>query len=595
MILIFGGTTEGRLAAEVCEEAAQTFWYSTKSAQQSVVLHHGVRLTGAMDEGTIRQFCRDNGVRLIVDAAHPFAEQLHKTLACVGLPVVRLQRSVSMVDGLGCRVERCASFEEAMEQMRQHGVRRLLALSGANTIARLKPFWSECDTLFRILDRDESRGIAEASGLPSTHIIYYNKENRLPSEDEERGLMAELGCDAMLTKDSGDNGGFNAKVKAALSLGMKVFVVEPPALPDGFIVVTGRHGLRREIERLVPEFFPLRTGFTTGAWATAAATAAVEALVGGQEKAYATIPLPDSELVRMAINSVKVDADGRSAEACAVKDESDDPDVTKGCHIRVRVAYNECGEVRFLQGRGVGLVTLPGLGIHVGEPAVNPTPRSMIASQLERIAPGMGFDVTISVDEGEELAQRTFNPRVGVVGGISIIGTSGIVRPLSNEAFIESIRRELNVAKAIGCTAIGLVAGMKSEQMLMASTDVGNLRCVHYGNFVGESLKAACELGFDEVHVGIMMGKAVKLAEGHLDTHSHKVTMNKEFLVREALAAGCSLAAADAIQSATLARELWTALTPQDCACFVAHIQQLCLRHCRRVFPEGRLTVTVFE
>ena len=230
-------------------------------------------------------------------------------------------------------------------------------------------------------------------------------------------------------------------------------------------------------------------------------------------------------------------------------------------------------------------MTLPGLGIPVGGPAVNPTPRKMIENELRAIvesapsllerAGGEACLVTISVENGAELALKTFNHKVGVVGGISIIGTSGIVSPLSNEAFVQSIRRELDVAWAIGCRTIGLVAGMKSEKALEG------IRCVHYGNFVGEALKAAREVGFEDVHIAIMIGKAVKLAEGHLDTHSHKVLMNQVFIRKVAEGLGLEYKEVD------MTRDLWNTMP----SAFFEEIRRLCYETCRTVFPQGTLNI----
>ena len=147
--------------------------------------------------------------------------------------------------------------------------------------------------------------------------------------------------------------------------------------------------------------------------------------------------------------------------------------------------------IRFLQGEGVGRVTLPGLGIAIGEPAINPVPRQMMTAEIRALTDAP-VDVTISVEGGRELAQRTFNSRVGVVDGISIIGTSGIVSPLSNEAFISSIERELQVARAIGCTSVCLASGKRAETALLQQEPT--LRVVHYGNFVGDSLRLAARL-----------------------------------------------------------------------------------------------------
>ena len=197
-------------------------------------------------------------------------------------------------------------------------------------------------------------------------------------------------------------------------------------------------------------------------------------------------------------------------------------------------------------------------------------------------------DVTISVEGGRELAKRTFNERVGVVDGISIIGTSGIVMPLSNEAFVESIGRELQVARAMGCDAIGLASGKRGEEALLAAEP--DLRVVHYGNFIGAALERAHGLGFRRAVLGIMIGKAVKLAEGHLDTHSHKVLMNKTFLADVARQAGVA-DADERLGGLTMARELW-ALMP---AAFFERLRALCLDHCRRAFPAGQLDVRIIK
>ena len=165
-------------------------------------------------------------------------------------------------------------------------------------------------------------------------------------------------------------------------------------------------------------------------------------------------------------------------------------------------------------------MTLPGLGIPVGEPAVNKVPREMITRELSALYDG-GLDVTISVPGGRELALKTFNPKLGVVDGISIIGTSGIVRPFSSEAFVEALRKEMEVAIAVGVPQIVINSGAKSEQFLRARfPDLQPQGFIHYGNFIGATLSLAAELGISRVTMGIMLGKAVKLAEGNLDTAS---------------------------------------------------------------------------
>lgn len=569
MILIFGGTTEGRLAVEVCEQAGTIFYYSTKSETQEVEMHNGVRLTGAMTTEMMMNFCREHDIKCIVDAAHPFAENLHKAIAESGMPVIRVQRSYSAdKDG----VTYCHDYEEAIGKMSGEDINCLLALSGANTISKLKGYWQHHKTVFRILQRKESIEIALRNEFPTSNLLFYNTDCTLPTKEEEKMLMKNVGCDAIITKESGESGGFDAKVDAALELGMKVYVVRAPRPSRDAVVVTGKHGLRRAIEHICPDFFPLKTGFTTGACATAATKAALISLLYDETMEEATFALPDDEI--MAI-PVMVESSGRVS---VEKDFSDDPDVTKGCKITAEVRLNDVGEIRFLQGKGVGTVTLPGLGIPVGGPAINATPRMMIRREVEALT-SSGVDVIISVENGEEIAKKTFNPKVGVVGGISIIGTSGIVSPLSNEAFIQSIRREIEVAAAIRCRHIAFVSGKKSEDYLLSKM---NIRCIHYGNFIGEALKAADELDIPEVTLGIMIGKAVKLAEGHLDTHSHKVQMNKEFL--KSLAPDY----AARIEGITLARELWNFM-PEE---FFEKITELCKWHCEKIY-KGRLNVQI--
>lgn len=566
MILIFGGTTEGREAVDVCEQAGTPFYYSTKSDTQEVELVNGVRLCGPMTAKDITEFCQEKGIKCLIDAAHPFAENLHQTLAEVGLPVIRLQRDFGQpITG----VTYCDDYNDAIAKMETQGVNKLMALTGTNTIGKLKPFWQRHETYFRILNRPDSKAIAQQHGFDPQHLLFFNDQLALPNTAEEKQLMEGSSCDAMLTKESGASGGYQAKVTAALSLGLKVFVVKHPQLPSHWTYVSGKVGLRRAIEHTVPDYFKLKTGFTTGACATAATKAALISLLYGEQPDEINFALPNGEIM-----SIEVHVEHKGT-AWVTKDFSDDPDVTRGCKITAQVALNESGEVTFKRGAGVGVVTLPGLGIPVGGPAINPTPRKMITNEIRQLTQ-QGCDVTIAVENGEEIAKKTFNPKVGVEGGISIIGTSGIVYPLSNEAFVQSIRREMNVAKAIGCKTIALVSGKKGEDAIRKQYDI---RCIHYGNLIGEALKSAYEMGFEKVVIGIMIGKAVKLAEGHLNTHSHKVQMNKDFLK--------SIAGQEAYQidHITMARELWKCMSPD----FFEKIRQRCHQTCRTVFPDREL------
>jgi cobalt-precorrin-5B (C1)-methyltransferase len=200
--------------------------------------------------------------------------------------------------------------------------------------------------------------------------------------------------------------------------------------------------------------------------------------------------------------------------------------------------------------------------------------------------------VTISVPHGEEIAQRTFNPRLGIEGGISIIGVSGIVKPFSEEAFIDSIHKCMVVAKASGADRVVINSGAKSERFVRALyPTLPRQAFVEYGNYIGETLKMADELGFAHVTLGVMLGKAVKLAAGHLDTHSRRATMDKQFIRQMLLEAGCEVDISDI----TLARELWERMAPESIEAFADVVIRHCENHCCPLLPKGSLTILLID
>lgn len=598
MILILGGTTEGRVAVRVVDEAAATYYYSTKGTLQSIECAHGIRLTGAMNAEEMECFCRDHAIKLLIDAAHPFAQVLHQTIEkvskCLQIPVIRYERRYPPRDE---DLIWCDSYADAIHQMENKGIQRLLALSGVNTLAPLRPYWRSHTTWFRILEREESLSLAEKQGFPQERLVFYRE-----GEDELK-LLEQLHPDAILTKESGFSGYFTDKVNAARQFGIPVFVVKRPALPETFYRVYGEDGLRKQIERLLPEFFPLKSGYTTGACATAAAKAALLALLSRKEQTESQITLPSGEQITLSV--AYTEWAGCSATCTVIKESGDDPDVTNHSRIRVTVQLSpeasgcdDTERVIFQAGEGVGTVTLPGLGLKVGGPAINATPRKMIRQELIPLLPSPDSVaiVTVSVPGGEELAKRTFNPKLGIIGGISIIGTSGIVRPFSSDAFIASIRKEASVAKAIGCETLVINSGAKSERYLRSLyASLPPQSFVHYGNFIGETLKIAADLGFKQVILGIMIGKAVKLAEGFLDTHSKKVVMNKGFLQDVAKEAKCEEATVDAINRITLARELWELLAEKEQNRFFPLLLQKCKSYCAPILPDGELTLLLIS
>lgn len=587
MILILGGTTEGRLAVKVADEAGSPYYYSTRGIQQEIACRNGIHLTGGMDVEAMTSFCIHHQIRLLVDAAHPFAVGLHQTVhetaIRLNLPVVRVERSYPE---RATDIVWCEDYEDAVRQLEKDRIHSLLSLTGVQTIGKLRGYWAKHPCWFRILKRDESLALARKQGFDEQRIVYYQ------AEDEE-SLLKRLTPQAILTKESGETGGFQQKIDAARMLGIPVYVVKRPSLPDSFMNVTGEYGLRKQIEKWVPGFYPLRSGYTTGACATAASKAALLGLLRRDIPSLIPIRFPNGETLSLPV--VDVQWGEESVSAIVVKDAGDDPDVTHGHRIVSTIRFSSHPGIHFLQGEGVGKVTLPGLGLEIGEPAINKVPRQMMEQELSALYQG-GLDVTISVPDGRELAKRTFNPKLGIVDGISIIGTSGIVRPFSSEAFVEAIRREIEVAQALGCTHLVINSGAKSERYLKIEfPDLLPQAFVHFGNFIGETLRIADELHIPEVTMGIMIGKAVKLAEGFLDTHSKKVVMNKAFLKQLAIKSGCSQEALALIENLTLARELWEHLSEADASLFFTELLDNCYAHCRPLMSDGKLTILLID
>ncbi len=431
MILIFGGTTEGRIAIQTLEEAGKTFYYSTKGDEQDVLLHNGIRLQGAMDAIEIETFCVQHHIKLLIDAAHPFATQLHETLEQVSvesnIPVIRFERIFPERDEE--HITWCRDYDDAIEKIQKEKIFILLALTGVQTIGKLKPLWQNACCYFRILDRDSSRKLAREQGFSEKNLYYYT-----PGEDEQI-LMKQLHPEAILLKESGISGRFCEKVEAARQLGIRIFAICRPKTSGKFICVNGEHGLRRIIEKHLPDFFPLRSGLTTGTCAAAAAVAATWDVFNIYFKKRPTefpVVLPNGETIQVPVepqhhiphSDLLENGDGMfETSATVIKDAGDDPDITNGMKVVANIAipfriddplpedtpqddYNiiVCG------GEGVGVVTMPGLGLELGSSAINDTPREMIKKNvklwLERLHIAKQPNpilITISIPGGEEI------------------------------------------------------------------------------------------------------------------------------------------------------------------------------------------------
>lgn len=264
----------------------------------------------------------------------------------------------------------------------------------------------------------------------------------------------------------------------------------------------------------------LRRGWTTGACATAAAKAAMTALATGRFPDPVTITLPGGERPAFALAQQAL---GEGAMAAIVKDAGDDPDVTHGALIRVTLRRLPDGAgVIFRAGEGVGTVTRPGLPLPPGQPAINPVPRRMIAAALAEVEAAPDIEVTVSIPGGERLAQRTLNGRLGILGGLSVLGTTGIVVPYSCAAWIDSIHRGVDVARAMGIPHIAGSTGSTSEAAVQRLHGLPEVALVEMGDFVGGLLKYLRAHPVPRVTIAGGVAKMTKLAQGMLDLHSKR-------------------------------------------------------------------------
>lgn len=278
---------------------------------------------------------------------------------------------------------------------------------------------------------------------------------------------------------------------------------------------------------------PLRTGWTTGACATAATKAALTALVSGTFPDPVTIRLPGGQEPAFALT---LEAQGSDwAKAGIIKDAGDDPDVTHGATIISQVRRLPSGEgIRFQAGEGVGTITKPGLPLPVGEPAINPVPRAMMTAEVEAwaVANGLSTDVeiTISIPGGQDMALKTWNPRLGIVGGLSVLGTTGIVHPFSCAAWIHSIHRGIDVARAMGLPHVLGATGSTSEKTAQQLYGLPDEALLDMGDFAGGLLKYLRQHPVPRLTIAGGFAKMSKLAQGALDLHSSRSQIDNKFM-----------------------------------------------------------------
>lgn len=315
----------------------------------------------------------------------------------------------------------------------------------------------------------------------------------------------------------------------------------------------------------------LRFGYTTGSCAAAAAKGAAEILLGGKKISETELMTPKGILLNLELLDIRQE---ENAVSCAVrKDAGDDPDTTDGILVYARVGKmtelpDDTNRILIDGGAGVGRVTKPGLKQPIGEAAINPVPKAMILKSVEEAADRFDFEgrlkVTISVPEGENVAKKTFNPRLGIVGGISILGTSGIVEPMSEKALIDSIRVEMSQRIAMKEEYLLVTPGNYGADFLREHMELPfekNMKC---SNYVGETIDMAVDMGAKGILFVAHIGKFIKVAAGIMNTHSHSADGRMEVFCAAAVRAGGSLACAQEILQCNTTDEALSVLKKYD-------------------------------
>lgn len=282
-----------------------------------------------------------------------------------------------------------------------------------------------------------------------------------------------------------------------------------------------------------------KKGYTTGSCAAAASKAAVMMLHSGKIVDSVEIDTPKGMRLNLLICDVSITPE--AVECAVVKDSGDDPDVTNGVKVFSEARFTDQPGIRVRGGEGIGIVTLPGLKVEVGKPAINPVPMEMIRKEVKEVLGDKeGVEITIHVPGGEEIAKKTYNPRLGIVGGISVLGTTGIVEPMSEEAWKDSLALELSVKASEGKKEAVFIFGSYGEDFTVNHLNIRDDHIVKISNFVGFMLEKAVEYGFEKIVLAGHAGKLVKVAAGIFHTHSRVADARMEILAAYAALEGAS-------------------------------------------------------
>jgi len=340
----------------------------------------------------------------------------------------------------------------------------------------------------------------------------------------------------------------------------------------------------------------LRSGFTTGAAAAAAAKAALKLLLEGTAPERVSVVFLTGETTQITVENCRRVHAGR-ARCTVIKDAGDDPDVTHGAQIGAEVSLipsKDVDRIRITGGKGVGIVTKPGLEIPPGRPAITQGPVTMITNSINAVLEKHPVDAAIQVEvfvpDGERLARKTLNARLGIVGGLSILGTTGIVRPMSHEAYVATIEKSMDVARAAGLSHLVLTTGRRSERLAQERwPELPEESFIQIGDFFQVSMAAAAERGFSTATLAIFFGKAVKMAQNVPHTHAAKSALTLNTLSRWTWEATADRQLTQHVAEANTARHAFDPLKRKAPTVIVRVAEQA--RHCAEAFSTHRLRV----
>lgn len=372
---------------------------------------------------------------------------------------------------------------------------------------------------------------------------------------------------------------------------------------DNFVNYTKMSQQGRLIHKIIHNSFveentpkkKLRTGFTTGTCATAGAKAGILAIINQKKVDSVDVALPKKSQIKIKI--ARCDFDSNSATCSVIKDGGDDPDVTHEAEIITYVTLTQiAGNIEIDGAEGVGRVTKPGLGLEIGSAAINPTPKKMIHENISEVTGELlkknGVKVVISVPKGKELAIKTDNPRLGIIGGISILGTSGIVIPYSTASFAASIRQSIDVTIAMGNDTVVLTTGGRSEDFSRKIIDLPDHCFVQMGDFSGYAVQQCAKKGIKKAFVAGFIGKLTKMGMGVKQTHVKGSKVDMEFLADLAKKCNATQGVTDDIKKANTARHVFEIINEKKVGGFYDMVCSKVFENLRN-YSENKLEIQV--